>query len=132
MAAQRLGDTVEHDVGSVSKRSLQHRRREGVVDEGECACGMGGINARRQVGDLEEWIGRRLQPEHVSARAGLDDVGRVIDLDDAQLDASHGMEFAQTYCDTRVGSARSDDHRTLRDEVHGGARCCHARREHGG
>lgn len=67
VAAQVLGGRVQHDVGAVLQRPLQHRRGEGVVDDGQEALAArdgrdGGNVDQPQVG-----VGRRLEID----RAGL-------------------------------------------------------------
>ena len=76
--AEVLGRRVEHDVGAELERPLEGGRREGVVDDDQrrrlarlrraVADGRG---RRRDVGDLEQRVRRRLEPDEARrARSG--------------------------------------------------------------
>jgi hypothetical protein len=54
---------VHDDIGSEGERTLEVRRREGVVDEEDRARVMGDLRDGRDVGDPEQRVGRRLDPD---------------------------------------------------------------------
>ena len=58
-----LGHGVHDDVGAVLERALHQGRRERVVDADQRTRGVRRLDERRQVGDLEHRVGRRLDPE---------------------------------------------------------------------
>jgi hypothetical protein len=78
VTADELGRRLERDVSPEVKWSLVHRCRECVVDRqqrgGFSRCGADGTH----VGDGQEWIRRRLQPDEVRVRARAHPCTRVV------------------------------------------------------
>ena len=70
VAGEVLRHRVHDDVGAVLERALEQRGREGVVDDREDPALAGRREQRGQVGDLEQGVGRRLEPEQVGAVEG--------------------------------------------------------------
>ena len=71
-----LRHRVHDDVGAELERPLQQRRRERVVHRQQRAAARGPPRPARQVGDLEQRVRRRLEPEQVGAvQRGGDGVG---------------------------------------------------------
>ena len=63
MAAQVLGRAVDHEVGAELDRLLQIGRREGVVHGQQGPGLVGQLGDGGDVEDLQERIGRRLDPD---------------------------------------------------------------------
>jgi hypothetical protein len=59
---------VQHEIGAEIEGPLENRRREGVVDQTESAVAMGDFRRRSDVGDAEQRVGRRLDPDKPGAR----------------------------------------------------------------
>jgi hypothetical protein len=67
-----LGGRVDHEIRAQLKRPLQHRGAENIVDREQRARLLRYLGERRNIGDLGERIGRRLQEEELGVRlAGL-------------------------------------------------------------
>ena len=64
MAAQVLGGGVDHHVGPQRQRLLQVRRRERVVHHEQRADLVRRLGQRADVGDAEQRVGGRLDPDH--------------------------------------------------------------------
>jgi hypothetical protein len=120
---------VQHHVGTQGQGRLEDRGRERVVDEDQGARGVGGLDAGRQVGYLQQRVGRRLEPEQEGAAAGRRDRGGVVGVDDAQVDATDGRQLAEPHRHAGVGGAGGDDHGAHGHEVHHRVGRAHARRE---
>ena len=54
---------MDDDVCAEVERLLQVRRREGVVDDEDRACGVGGLGRGADVDDVQERVRRRLDPD---------------------------------------------------------------------
>ena len=91
VAGQVLGHRVHDDVGAELERALEQGRGEGVVDHAEHAALAGGGQQRRQVGDLEQRVGRRLEPEQVGAVEGGQHRLGVGDVDPAHRGRAFGL-----------------------------------------
>ena len=76
-----LRHRVHDDVGAQLERALEQRCGEGVVDDGEHPALAGGREEGGEVGDLEEGVRRRLQPEQVGAVEGREHGIGVGDVD---------------------------------------------------
>ena len=63
VAADELRGAVEDDVGAELERPLAQRRRERVVDDDERAARVGDLGGGADVGDTEQGVRRRLQPQ---------------------------------------------------------------------
>jgi hypothetical protein len=59
---QVLRDAVDDDVGAKLERLLEERRREGVVDDDQCATGVRRGTQRGNVVHQQARIGRRFNP----------------------------------------------------------------------
>ena len=100
---------MHHDLRPEFQRSLQDRRREGVVHDGSDASGPRGRKTGREIGFLQKGISRRLQPQRVhSGREAVQDGIGVGDVDQRQVDAAPLGEFTQPNSDTGVGGRRCD------------------------
>src|SRR4051794_14251380 len=60
-----LGRRVDDDVRAQGQRTLEVRRREGVVDHEQGAGLVGDVGQGGDVGDPEQRVGRRLDPDHL-------------------------------------------------------------------
>ena len=69
VAAQVLGGAVDHQVDAPVDRLLAVGRGEGVVDDGQRACRAADVGERAQVHDVEQRVGRRLDPDHAGVGA---------------------------------------------------------------
>ena len=69
MAAQVLGRAVDHQVGPVLDRPLQIGRREGIVHRQQGAPAVGQLGDGGDVEDLQQRVGRRLDPDQLGGRA---------------------------------------------------------------
>ena len=72
-----LRGAVDDDVGAEPQRLLEHRRRKRVVDGDERTRVLGRRDDRRQIGDLEERVGRRFEPDQVGVGRRIGPGGRV-------------------------------------------------------
>ena len=85
MAADVLGRRVDHHVGAIIERMLQHRGCEGVVHRDLRAVRMRDRGCRRNIGDVEQRVARRLHPDPLvmlgfecrAHRRGVGDVDHV-------------------------------------------------------
>ena len=119
VAADGLGGAVDDDVGAEFQRALQQRRGERVVHDAEQrSLARGGAQAGK-VGDAEQWIGRRLQPEDARSFAGREDRVGVGDVDQPHLRSTRLLQFEQNAADVHVGDLGGDDDRVGVEQAHG-------------
>ena len=99
VAAQVLGGAVVHDVGAQLQRPLAVRAGEGVVDGDDDVARVGQARDGRDIDELEQRIGRALEPDEARALldGGLDVVdARGVDKRETQADAfEHAVEQAK-------------------------------------
>jgi hypothetical protein len=76
MTAQVLRRTMDNEVGAELDRLLQIRRREGVIDGKDGGGFMGQCGDSGDVHDLQERVGRRLDPHHLGRRR--DDLAKAV------------------------------------------------------
>ena len=97
VAVEVLGEAVDDDVSAELDGALKVRRREGVVDREQGADGLASGGDRGDVGDLEQRVGGRLQPDEVGA---FGDRGREVggvEVDEGELvptGCEHAVEQA--------------------------------------
>ena len=128
VAADELRRAVQHDVRAVLERSLAQRRGERRVDHDTRAGRSGARRDRRQVGDVQRRVRRRLDPHHVgTVGCGEHGIGRG-DVDGAQLQRVALGVLGEQAAYAEVADGRHDDD-PRRQRVHGGRRGCHAGRE---
>ena len=80
MAAHRLDGAVDHDIGAEFERALQQRCGERVVDPHSRPRSRATAH-RREVGDAQQRIARRLRPQHGRPIAGAEHRLGVGDVD---------------------------------------------------
>ncbi len=117
MAGDVLRGRVHDDVGTMLERTLQQRRGERVVDRDDRAVLVCGANDRRDVGDLERGVGRRLEPHHRGIRARFGDRRRVGDVDEHRLRAAVLLALGQRGDGAGVRVPRRDDRAARLHEV---------------
>ena len=132
VAGEVLGHRVHDDVGAELERSLQQRRREGVVHDREHAALAGRRQQGRQVGDLEQRVGRRLEPEQVGAVEGREHRAGVGDVDPAHGGRPLGLAGAERGDDAVVGRVGGDDGAAVGEQRQGSRHGRHPRRQHEG
>ena len=123
VAREVLRRRVHDDVDAVLEGSLQQRGGEGVVDDDERPRLVRRGRQTGDVGDLEQRVGRRLEPQQVGARQGGPDGGIVRDVDPAHGEPASLGGLGEGDDDAVVGRGRRDDGPALGHEgerrVHG-------------
>jgi len=123
MAGEVLRRGVDDEVDAVLERALEQGSGEGVVDHDVGAGFVGGSGDRRDVGDLERRVGRRLQPHQCSVGARGDHGLGVGDVDELDPHPTARLEVGELHDRAGVAVARGDDLGARSDEVeHGGDR----------
>ena len=106
-----LGHGVHDDVRAVLERALHQGRRERVVDADERTHRVRRLDERREVGDLEHGVGRRLDPEQRRGprlAQGGDHRGGVVDVDQRHVDAEALLQVLRVAEGHLVGVPRQD------------------------
>ena len=121
-----LGGGVHHDVGAVLQRALVQRREERVVRRDHRTDGVGGVGDLADVGDPQERVGRRLDPDKGGGPVERGaERGIVVEVDEVDLEpALPGEEREESPC-AAVGIVLDDDtsaarHERLGDQGDGG------------
>ena len=63
MATEVLGAAVHHDIGAKIQRTLADGRGERVVASHQRAPVMCEVDRMGEIGDAQQWVGRRLKPQ---------------------------------------------------------------------
>jgi hypothetical protein len=109
VAREVLRDAVHHHVGTEVEPAGDQRGQEGLVEGEQRATRPRRRRDRRQVGDLEHRVGRRLDPHQVGACGRPDHRGRVGDVDDPQVgEPATADRVAQQVEHAEVGVRRHD------------------------
>ena len=117
VAGEVLRRGVHDEVDAVLERALQQGSGEGVVDDDVGAGLVRGGGDRRDVGDLEGRVGRRLEPDQRGVGAGRDDGVGVGDVDELGLQPAAGLEVGELHDRAGVGVPGDDDRAVGADEV---------------
>ena len=119
-SADPLRCAVDDDVCAQRQRLLEQRRRKGSVDCEQRVFGEPGSDCG-DVGELQQRVGWRLQPDELGSLGGCDDRSDVRDVDVAQVDASCGGALAELGPETHVQRVGGHDDATDRHQIeHGG------------
>ena len=122
MAIEVLGGRVQHQVGAVFQRALQHRRAERVVDHQDQAVLLRKCGHLGQIDQLEHRVGRRFGPDHPGFRLQrcLHGFG-IIQVDKAEIETgrapAHFLEQAVgaaievVHCDDVAARIQQIQHR---------------------
>jgi hypothetical protein len=129
VTGQGLRRAVQHDVGAEVQRSLQDRRREGVVHHGHDTVPLGRGAGRREVADLQGRVRGALQPQQRRTVARLVDEVGVVRGDEADLAPAARLPVGEARGDPRVGVGGRHHHAPDRDQLEQGAHGGHAARE---
>ncbi|MNC17917.1 hypothetical protein D3C75_658090 [compost metagenome] len=82
VATDVLAGRVHHQVHAQGDRALVPRRAEGVVDAGEDALGLGQVAHRLDVDQVQQRVGRRLDPDQLGFRLDGRRYGRdIVEVD---------------------------------------------------
>src|SRR5690606_6266620 len=110
VAADVLGGGVHHDVGAERERLLQVRAGEGVVDHQERVVLVGQFGERGDVGDVEQRVGGRRDPDHARVLAqGLGDARDARDRRGRVVHAPRGGDLVEQAVAAAVGVVGDDD-----------------------
>ncbi len=109
VAGEVLGHRVDDDVGAQLERALAQGGGEGVVDHRGHPALARRREQGRQVGDLEQGVRRRLQPEQVRTVEGVEHGLRVGDVDPPHDGRAVGLAGVERADDAVVRGVRSDD-----------------------
>ncbi len=104
-----LGRGVDDDVRAVVEGALQQRRGEGVVHRHQRARLVPRPGERREVGDVQQGVGRGLQPQQVRALQRRGDLHLVGDVDPAGVHPSLRVGVGEGGDEPVVGRCRGDD-----------------------
>ena len=130
VAADVLRRRVHDDVGAERERLLQVRARERVVDDDERAGRVRALGDRGDVDDLEQRVGRRLEPDQVGRpleRLARDALVRQVD--ELVVVALRGVELREQPVGAAVDVVDRDRARAGREQLHDRGRRAHAGRE---
>ncbi len=129
MTAHGLGRAVNDDVRPEAERTLQQRGRQCVVDHAQDAPLARERAQTREVGEPEQRVRRRFEPEHVGPVTCGDHRLGVGDVDQAHLRAAQLLQAEQAAPDIHVGDLGRDDRRLRREEADRRGGRCHPRGE---
>ena len=100
VAAAVLRGRVHDDVGTERQRLLEVRRGEGVVDDQQGTGLVRDGGQRLDVADVEQRVGRRLDPDHLRA-AGLDRGAHRVDVADRRRRCARAPSGCSTLSKSR-------------------------------
>ena len=115
--AHGFGRAVNDDVGPEAERTLQQRGRERVVDHAQDAPLAREAAQAGEVGDAEQRVRRRFEPEHVGSVTCGDHRLGVGDVDPPHLRPAELLQVAQAVPDVHVGDLGRDDGRLRREQA---------------
>ena len=112
VATQVLGHRMHDQVRAQLEGSLGQGGGEGVVDDGQHTSRASGLDEGLEIGDLEQGVGGRLQPDQVRAREGVDGCCGVGEFDGAHGQLAAFLPLLERRQGAVVGRVRGHDDAT--------------------